>query len=112
MDWLELTIRYLGIGLLTVIILGAVGLVLLTLVMVAIKLTPRLHIGAPKSIMEMQSFSSSQIMTTKHGVTKPLDPTPRPFQQLELKWWFGLSSRNSARWFFGFMRWQNKSTGL
>lgn len=112
MDWLELTIRYLGIALLTVIVLAAVGLVLLTVVVAAIKLTPRLHFGAPKSIMEMQSFSTSQITTTKHGVTKPLNPTPSPFQKLELKWWVGLSSRNSAKWFFGIMRWQNKSTGL
>lgn len=101
-DWLELTIRYLGISLLTVIILGAVGLVSITVVMVAIKFTPRLHIGKPQNNGELCFYDSRPICMGKDGERRMINAP------LGIKWWFGASYRNSPKWFFGLIRWEPK----
>lgn len=66
---------------------------------------PRVHVGAPQNPMETITYDAREILTTKPGEHKA--PTGRGdiIQQLALRWWLGISSRNSARWFFGVIRW-------
>lgn len=97
MDWLDLTIHYLGIATLTVLILAGLGLLLLTVVMVVIKFTPRLHIGKPKNKGELCFYDD------RSGERRLINAP------LSIKWWYGASYRNSSKWFFGLIRWEPKS---
>lgn len=107
MDWLELTIHYLGIGTLTVIILGALGLLLLTVVMIAIKFTPRLHIGIPANEGELCFYDPRSIISGKNG--QQIGPSRRMINApLGIKWWCGLSYRPAPKWFVGVIRWEPK----
>lgn len=108
MDWLELTIRYLGIATLSVIALAVLTGALLCVAFIVIQLTPRLHIGRPKNDGELCFYDPNVIITGKKGeriegerqlITDPL----------KIKWWLGLSKRNSSKWFFGFIRWDAKA---
>lgn len=104
MDWLELAIRYLGIATLTVIIVAGVGLLVLTSVMLVIRYTPRLHVGRPQNDGEL-CFYDRRVITTGKGDERT-EGERRPIAEpLKIKWWFGLSRRNSSKWFVGFIRW-------
>jgi hypothetical protein len=75
--------------------------IMFVVVVLAIRYTPRLHWGVPKASIELRSFSRATVVTGKDR--KPLPPGGewREFQRLAVARWYGLSSRNSARWFFG-----------
>lgn len=64
---------------------------------------PRLHFGVPKASMELCSYGRSQIITGKDGEPRKDEPKLEPFQKLEVMRWFGMSSRNRAHWFCGFI---------
>lgn len=105
-DWLELTIRYLGIGLLTAILLAVTVGALLCFAIVVVKFTPRLHVGKPTNEGELCFYDSRHILTLKnneHCGTQERRLVNRP---LKFKWWFGLSHRGSPKWFIGIIRWE------
>lgn len=97
MDWLELAIRYSGIALLSVIALALIAGALFCAAFVVIWLTPRLHYGKPQNDGEL-CFYDPRIKDERRLITDPL----------KIKWWFGLSRRNSAKWFIGVIRWDPK----
>lgn len=107
-DALDMTIRYLGIATLTVLILAGLGLLLLTAVMVAIKFTPRMHIGRPMNDGELCFYDSRSIVSGKTG--ERIGPSRRMVNApLGIKWWCGLSYRGAPKWFVGFIRWEPKA---
>lgn len=98
MDWLELTIRYLGIGLLSTILLALIAGTLLCVAAIVIRLTPRLHYGRPPNDGEL-CFYDPRVVGERRMINAPL----------KIKWWLGLSRRNSSKWFVGFIRWEPKA---
>jgi hypothetical protein len=108
MDWLDLTIRYLGIALLSVILLALIGGALLCIAVVVIRFTPRLHMGKPQNDGELSFYDSRMIVTGKNG--KPVSGERRLISEpLKIRWWLGLSRRNSSKWFIGLIRWEPKA---
>lgn len=109
MDWLDLTIHYLGVATLTVILMAILAAVLLIVAFFVIRYTPRLHVGRPRNDGELCFYDPRIIVTGKGGerieggrqlITDPL----------KIKWWVGLSRRNSNKWFFGYIRWEPKES--
>lgn len=93
------------IGLLAILVM-AVTAVVLSLIFVVCWLIvhfPRFHFGAPKASMELCSYGRSQIITGKDGEPRKDEPKLELFQKLDVTRWFGLSSRNRAHWFCGFI---------
>jgi hypothetical protein len=84
-------------------VLAAAGWALLVAGVLVATRVPRLHFGRPKNPVEWRCYSSSEIVAAGRG---------RLIQQLELQSWLAISSRNTARWTFGLMRWRNVSSGL
>jgi hypothetical protein len=95
-SWLDLTIFYLGVGALTVIVLAALACVLLAIVFLVMKFTPRLHVGRPHNDGELCFYDD------RSGARRMINAP------LGIKWWFGASYRNSPRWFVGLIRWEPK----
>lgn len=107
-DWLDLTIFCLGTGALAVILLAVVAVVLLGLAIIVIRLTPRLHWGKPQNDGELSFYDSRMIVTGKDG--KPISGERRLISEpLKIRWWLGLSRRNSSKWFIGLIRWEPKT---
>lgn len=105
MDWLDLAIRYLGIAMLTVLALILLVGTLLCVAIVVIRFTPRLHFGAPKNDGELRFYDPCVIITGKGD--KRIEGERRLITDpLKIKWWVGLSKRNSSKWFVGFIRWE------
>ena len=72
-----------------------------------LRYTPRLHFGVPRADIELRSFARAAIRTGKDG--KPLQGELwQEFQRLKVARWYGLSPRNSVRWFFGFILFAEK----
>lgn len=78
---------------LTALIIAFVASVIATAIIIHF---PRLHVGAPKSPCEWRAYSDAE---TGAG---------RVVQRLRLRWWIGISSRSSANWFIGVMRWERQ----
>jgi hypothetical protein len=60
---------------------------------------PRVHFGAPRADLRLKTYATKVLI----GPDGPGHPAI--LQNLRLCWWAGLSSRNSASWFLGIMRW-------
>lgn len=98
--WFALLGRAVAFG-----ITGAALVVVLIAAWVALTTwCPRFHFGSPRSSIVLRSYGKCQIVTGKDPDAKT-KPEPRLIQELELQSWFGVSSRTSANWFFGLMRW-------
>lgn len=67
---------------------------------------PRMHVGKTKNPCEFRCYDAREILTSTNGNGLAPSGRGRLLHNLELAWWFGLSSRDGARWFFGLMRWQ------
>ena len=107
MDWFDLTVRYLGIALLSVILLALIVGVLLGIAFVVIRFTPRLHVGKPQNDGELTFYDPRVITSGKDG--QRIEGGRRPISApLCIKWWVGLSRRNSSKWFVGLIRWEPK----
>lgn len=107
MDWLDLTIRYLGIAMLAVLAFILLVGTLLCVAIVVIRLTPRLHFGAPKNDGEL-SFYDPRVIITGKGDERTVGERRLITEPLKIRWWVGLSKRNSSKWFVGFIRWDAK----
>ncbi|MGX1353381.1 hypothetical protein AB7M49_007002 [Bradyrhizobium elkanii] len=79
------------------VISAAAGIVLAVIVVGLWMLRPRLHIGRPKYSGEL-SFYERRADGSFRTINAPLG----------IRWWLGLSKRNSARWFIGVIRWEPK----
>lgn len=55
-DWLELTIRYLGIALLSTICLALIAGTLLCIAFIVVRFTPRLHYGEEQALVNLKFF--------------------------------------------------------
>lgn len=105
MDWLELTIHYLGIATLTVLIMGSLGCLLIALIIIGIKFTPRLHLGMPANEGELCFYDDRAVVSGSTG--ERINPGRRMINApLGIKWWCGLSYRPSPKWFVGIIRWE------
>jgi hypothetical protein len=108
MDWFELAIRYSGIALLSVVAMALIAGTLLCIAIVVIRLTPRLHFGKPQNDGELHFYDPCVIITGKGD--KRIEGERRLITDpLKIKWWVGLSKRNSSKWFIGLIRWEPKS---
>lgn len=93
-----------GKGVAALIAVGVVCLAVIALCVFVSVFWPRFHFGAPRASIVLRSYGKCQIITGKDPDTKT-KPEPQLIQELELSSWFGLSSRSSANWFIGLMRW-------
>lgn len=96
MWWLDLVFHYIGVA----VVAAVAGIVLVVvsaaIFLIARMLTPRLHVGRPKNDGELCFYDPRVILANdrRHMVAAPL----------KIRWWAGLSKRNSSRWFIGVMR--------
>lgn len=92
--------------------LAVVGFGCLTVAVKLILHWPNFHWGAPRNPVDWLCYDRREILTTKGGARK--EPTGRGdlIQEMNLRWWLGITGRSGARWFFGLQRWDNKSSGL
>lgn len=73
-----------------------------------IRFIPRLHFGKPKNDGELCFYDPRVIITGKGG--KRVEGERRLITDpLKIKWWVGLSRRNSSKWFVGIIRWDPKA---
>lgn len=105
---MDLAIWYAGVAVLSVALLALIAGTILCIAVVVIHFTPRLHIGRPQNDGEL-CFYDPRVITTGKG-DKRIEGERRPIAApLRIKWWVGLSRRNSAKWFVGFIRWDPQS---
>lgn len=65
---------------------------------------PRLHFGKPKNPMRWQTHDAREILSQKDGTNREPVGRGHLLQDLSIRWWLGISSRNRAKWFLGLIR--------
>lgn len=96
-----------------VIVVGLVGVALLAMTAILgiiawVRLVPFVHVGKPLNAVELVTRHRAEIVTLKDGGRRDPSGDGRPIQVLGIRWWFGASSPRRARWFFGFIRWEEE----
>lgn len=95
--WIDLLFHYTGmaviVALIAIFFVGLIGGAILLIM----SYWPRFHMGCPKNDGEIRFYDP---VDTYDG--KPVLIS----EPLRIRWWLGLSLRNSSKWWFGLMRFE------